>query len=109
VPATFSARELDGLLRRRLRLLTRWYVAHPDYKLATTILDAAAAAEDPHAHNWLDAPAPDRGAERGPLLFNERLAQREVVRAGLTLELANSFLVVAHPVSEAASARRLGL
>ena len=60
-------------------------------------------------HNWLDAPSPDRGADRGPLLFNERLAQREVARAGLLLDLANSFLVVAHPVSEEASAGRLGL
>ena len=93
VPATFSARELDGLLREAGFAGSRWYVAHPDYKLATTIVDAAEAADDPHAHNWLDAPAPDRGAERGPLLFNERLAQREVVRAGLTLDLANSFLV----------------
>lgn len=109
VPATFSARELDGLLRAAGFASSRWYVAHPDYKLATTIVDAAGAEPDPHVHNWLDAPAPDRGAERGPLLFNERLAQREVVRAGLTLDLANSFLVVAHPVSEEASARRLGL
>jgi len=109
VPATFSARELDGLLRDAGFAASRWYVAHPDYKLATTIVDAARAADDPHVHNWLDAPAPDRGAERGPLLFNERLAQREVVRAGLTLDLANSFLVVAHPVSEEDSAARLGL
>ncbi len=60
-------------------------------------------------HNWLDAPAPDRGAERGPLLFNERLAQREVARAGLLLDLANSFLVVAYPESAGASERRLGI
>ncbi|HET8949389.1 MAG TPA: methyltransferase domain-containing protein [Solirubrobacteraceae bacterium] len=109
VPATFSARELDGLLREAGFGGSRWYVAHPDYKLATTIVDAAEAADDPHAHNWLDAPAPDRGAQRGPLLFNERLAQREVVRAGLTLDLANSFLVLAYPESEEASASRLGV
>ncbi len=109
VPATFSARELDGLLRAAGFASSRWYVAHPDYKLATTIVDAVAGAEDPHVHNWLDAPSPDRGADRGPLLFNERLAQREVARAGLLLDLANSFLVVAHPVSEEASAGRLGL
>ncbi len=65
--------------------------------------------DDDYIHNWLDAPAPDRGAERGTPLFNERLAQREVARAGLALDLANSFLVVAYPEDAGASAQRLGL
>jgi hypothetical protein len=109
VPATFSARELERLLAAAGFASTRFWVAHPDYKLATTIVEAGAGDEDEHIHNWLDAPAPDRGAERGPLLFNERLAQREAVRAGLLRDLANSFLVLAFPLDEAASSRRLGL
>ena len=109
VPVTFSRRELAGLLDAAGFAATRWYVAHPDYKLATTIVDAAATADDPYVHNWLDGPAPDRGAERGPLLFNERLAQRQMTRAGLTLDHANSFLAVAFPTDPAASAARLGL
>ncbi|MGI8780688.1 MAG: methyltransferase domain-containing protein [Solirubrobacteraceae bacterium] len=109
VPVTFSARELDRLLADAGFGSARFFVAHPDYKLATTIVDAEAARDDEHIHNWLDAPAPDRGASRGPLLFNERLAQRELTRAGLTLELANSFLVAAFPTDPDASARRLGL
>jgi hypothetical protein len=109
VPATFPQRELAGLLDAAGFAASRWYVAHPDYKLATTIVDDAATADDPHVHNWLDAPAPDRGAARGPLLFNERLAQRAMTRAGLTLAHANSFLVAAFPADADASAARLGL
>ena len=109
VPVTFSQRELAGLLDAAGFAASRWYVAHPDYKLATTLVDAAATADDPHIHNWLDGPAPDRGAARGPLLFGERLAQRAMTRAGLTLAHANSFLVAAFPTGEAGSADRLGL
>ena len=111
VPATFSARELERLLLAAGFASSRFSGSpHPDYKLATTIVDARAGeGDDEHIHNWLDAPAPDRGAERGPLLFDEQLAQREAVRAGLLRDLANSFLVLAYPASEDASAARLGL
>jgi hypothetical protein len=108
-PVTFSARELRSLLAEAGFAAAEFLLPFPDYKLARTIVNPAACADEHRIHNWLAGPAPDRGAERGPLLYNESLAVREVAEAGLLTDLANSFLVVAFPSSRDASAAQLGL
>ena len=108
-PVTFSARELRALLAEAGFAAAEFLLPFPDYKLARTIVNPAACADEHRIHNWLAGPAPDRGAERGPLLYNESLAVREVAEAGLLTDLANSFLVVAFPASRDASEAHLGL
>ena len=108
-PVTFSARELRALLTEAGFAAAEFLLPFPDYKLARTIVNPAACADEHRIHNWLAGPAPDRGAERGPLLYNESLAVREVAEAGLLTDLANSFLVVAFPASRDASEAHLGL
>jgi hypothetical protein len=85
-------------------------VPYPDYKLARTLVNVQAARDEHHVENWLEGPAPDRGQPRRSVVtFNETLAQREVVRAGLLRDLANSFLVLAYTGEPAATRRRLGI
>jgi hypothetical protein len=108
-PVTFSARELRALLGEAGFAAAEFLLPFPDYKLARTIVNPAACADDHRIHNWLAGPAPDRGAERGPLLYSESLAVRELAEAGLLTDLANSFLVVAFPASPASSEAHLGL
>ena len=108
-PVTFSARELMALLSTSGFVSAELLLPFPDYKLARTILLPARCTEAHHIHNWVDAPAPDRGSQRGPLHFNETLATREVARAGLLGDLANSFLIVAFAGDRGASEGALGL
>lgn len=108
-PVTFSARELDGLLEAAGFAAADWYLPFPDYKLASTILNVQQARDEHRLHNWIPAPAPDRGAQRDTFLFRESLAWREVTGAGLLRDLANSFLVVAYAGDPAAAKERLGL
>jgi hypothetical protein len=108
-PVTFSARELRALLAEAGFAGAELLLPFPDYKLARTIVNPERCEERHRIHNWVDTPAPDRGAERGPLLFNETLATREVARAGLLGDLANSFLLVAFAGERGAAGHRLGL
>ena len=106
----FSARELESLLREAGFGQTEVFLPFPDYKLAATIVNAAAVRDEHNIHSWLQGAAPDRGhPARGRVAFNETLAQREVVRAGLVRELANSFLVLAYRGDAEATDARLGV
>ncbi len=108
-PVTWSLRELHRLLGAAGFGRVDTLVPYPDYKLATTIVDPARCGDDEHIHNWLLAPAPDRGSARRPTTYSESLAIREVARAGLLAELANSHLVLAYRGDAAASHERLGI
>jgi hypothetical protein len=108
-PVTWSLRELHRLLADAGFGRIDTLVPYPDYKLAATIVNPARCGDDEHIHNWLLAPAPDRGGARRPTTYNESLAIREVARAGLLAELANSHLIVAYRGEEAATRERLGI
>jgi hypothetical protein len=107
---TFSAREIEQLLGAAGFGAAEWYVPYPDYKLARTIVNLQTVRDEHHIENWLEGPAPDRGHQRrGLTTFNETLAQREIVRAGLLKDLANSFLVLAYAGDPSATHERLGI
>jgi Methyltransferase domain len=108
-PVTWSLRELHRLLAGAGFGHVDTLVPYPDYKLATTIVNPDRCADEEHIHNWLLAPAPDRGGARRPTSYSESLAIREVARAGLLAELANSHLVVAYRGEPAARRERLGI
>lgn len=106
---TFSAREVERLLASAGFGAWELLLPFPDYKLASTIVNPAACDDEDRIYNWLDGPAPDRGATRARPNFNELLAQREFARAGLLREVANSFLVLAWPDAAAREADRAGI
>ncbi|HTN22872.1 MAG TPA: class I SAM-dependent methyltransferase [Solirubrobacteraceae bacterium] len=106
---TFNARELRSLVTAAGFGEHALLLPFPDYKLARTIVNADAMRPADRIHNWVDTPAPDRGAERGPIPFDETLATREVAAAGLLADLSNSFLVVAFAGDPARAAERHGL
>jgi 2-polyprenyl-3-methyl-5-hydroxy-6-metoxy-1,4-benzoquinol methylase len=108
-PVTWSLRELHKLLGAAGFGQIDTLVPYPDYKLATTIVNPERCGDGEHIHNWLLAPAPDRGGARRPTTYSESLAIREVARAGLLAELANSHLVVAYRGDAGASRERLGI
>jgi methyltransferase family protein len=108
-PVTWSLRELERLLAGAGFGHVETLVPYPDYKLAHGVVNPARCGDEDAIHNWLMMPAPDRGATRRPTLFNESLAVREVARAGLLAELANSHLLVAHRGDPAAARERLGI
>ncbi|WP_051323684.1 class I SAM-dependent methyltransferase [Candidatus Solirubrobacter pratensis] len=109
VPVTWSRRDLERLVREAGFEASELYLPFPDYKLATTIVNAQRATAEHHLHNWTDTPAPDRGAERIAPPFSETLAQREAFRAGLAADLSNSHLVLAYAGGRDAAVERLGL
>jgi SAM-dependent methyltransferase len=106
---TFGTRELTELVAGAGFAAQTLLLPFPDYKLARTIVNADAVRPGDRIHNWVDTPAPDRGAPRGRPAFNETLATREVARAGLLGDLANSLLVVAYAGDRERAAQRLGL
>ena len=108
-PVTWSRRELERLLAGAGFGHVETLVPYPDYKLAHGVVNPDRCSDEDAIHNWLMMPAPDRGATRRPTLYNESLAIREVVRAGLLADLANSHLVVAHRGDPAAVHERLGI
>jgi hypothetical protein len=108
-PVTWSLRELEGMLREAGFGSCETLVPYPDYKLATTLLNPSRCGDEDRIHNWIANPAPDRGDVRRPLLYNESLAIREVARAGLLAELANSHLVLAFRGDAGAVGSELGL
>ena len=96
-PVTFSAAELDSLLRSAGFTSVDFYLPFPDYKLAKTIINAQALSTFHHyLYNWIETPFPDRVEPQRMLFFNESLALREIMKARLLKDLSNSFLLVAH-------------
>ena len=106
---TFSARHLRRMLADAGFGDIALYLPYPDYKLATTIVNAEHAGAESGAYNWLPGTAPDRGSIRGAALYHESLAEREFTRAGLLPDLANSFLMLAYAGDRARSDQRHGL
>lgn len=106
---TFSAAELERLLLAAGFAGVDFYLPFPDYKLARTVLDAAAATPETYPANWIETPFPDRAGAQSPAPFNESLALREVVSAGLLRDLSNSFVVLAYNGDRERSRRRLGV
>lgn len=109
VPVTWSRRDLERLVREAGFAASELYLPFPDYKLATTIVNAQRANEAHHLHNWVDTPAPDRGADRIRPPFSETLMQREAFRAGIAADLANSHLVLAYAGEPERAHERHGL
>ncbi|NOY77249.1 MAG: glycosyltransferase [Calditrichaeota bacterium] len=94
-PITFSRKELENMLHsagfRDVQILS----VFPDYKLPTTFLNVTSdEGEDLNLYHWIETPFPDRAGQSGNL-FSEALALRELDRAGLLAEFANSFLIIA--------------
>lgn len=108
-PVTWSARALQRLLRDAGFEGADLLLPFPDYKLARTIVNPARCSDDHFVHNWIDAPAPDRGGHRGASLYNEHLATRELARAGVLPELSNSFLMLAWVGDRDSAIDRLGI
>jgi SAM-dependent methyltransferase len=106
---TFNARELRELVTEAGFAEQALLLPFPDYKLASTIVNADAMSPADRIHNWVDTPAPDRGAARNRTPFNETLATREFAEAGLLPDVSNSFLIVAFAGDPVRSAERHGL
>lgn len=94
---TFSPRRLAARLTGAGFPVQRWLFPFPDYKMPTKILDSAAYRE-PDAPALVDQlvwhPVPPGGEGRA-LLCDDRAVHRVFLDAGLGMEVANSFLVVA--------------
>jgi SAM-dependent methyltransferase len=106
---TWSHRELTQLLSDAGFGHVETLVPYPDYKLARGVINPSRCDDEDRIYNWLANPAPDRGPNRRPTLYNESLAVREFVRAGLLTDLANSHLVLAFRGDPAESAEELGI
>lgn len=95
-PRTFSRRELAARLARAGLGHQLWSFPFPDYKLPLAVLDARfveawpeAAADIACAQPWEDY------AQARAELLPDYLLCRELARAGLLADFANSFLVLA--------------
>ena len=106
---TWSHRELCRLLAKAGFGHTETLVPYPDYKLARGIINPAHVDDEDRIYNWLANPAPDRGPNRRPTLYNESLAVREFVQAGLLTDVANSHLVLAFTGDPAETGEKLGI
>lgn len=108
-PVSYSAAELERLLREAGFTAVDFYLPFPDYKLAKTIINAQALSANQHyLYNWIETPFPDRVSGQRILLFNESLVLREISKAGLLKDLSNSFLVVAHKGEKDKNCKHLG-
>jgi 2-polyprenyl-3-methyl-5-hydroxy-6-metoxy-1,4-benzoquinol methylase len=105
---TWSAAELERLVAQAGFTGCDFYLPFPDYKLARTVIDASSADASVYPANWVETPFPDRVAPHAPL-YNESLALREVVSAGLLRDLANSFVVLAYTGDRETVRARLGV
>jgi SAM-dependent methyltransferase len=106
---TFSAAELERLVLQAGFSGVDFYLPFPDYKLARTVLDAAAAGGSTYPANWVETPFPDRAGPQHDAPFDESLALRETISAGLLRELANSFLLLAYNGDRERIRERLGI
>jgi SAM-dependent methyltransferase len=105
---TWSAAELEQMVHQAGFIGCDFYLPFPDYKLARTMIDASAADPSVYPANWVETPFPDRVTARTPF-YNESLALREIVSAGLLRELANSFVVLAYNGDRDTVRARLGV
>ncbi len=104
---TWSRRELSALLREAGFTALDFLLPFPDYKLPNTIVNDRFLQEPYFLHNWLAMPFPDRHPGERQMLFNESLAVRGLIQAGLLGELANSFLVLAYKGKKQEVTKRL--
>lgn len=107
--SAFNARQLERMARQAGFDATELLLPFPDYKLPRVVLDGGVDHEELGLHNWVDTLTTDRGFDDRVQHFSERLALREVVRAGLLRDLANSFLLLAYAGDPAAVRERLGV
>lgn len=108
-PVTFSAGELDRLLRKAGFTSVDFYLPFPDYKITRTIINAQAITRHHHyLYNWIETPFPDRVSEQRLLLFNESLALREILKSGMLREFSNSFLIIAHKDNKKGNFQKFG-
>ncbi len=105
---TWSAAELERMVQQAGFSGCDFYLPFPDYKLARTMIDASAADPSVYPANWVETPFPDRVTARTPF-YNESLALREIVSAGLLRDLANSFVVLAYNGDRERVRARLGV
>ena len=106
---TFSAVELERLIAAAGFSGCDFYLPFPDYKLASTIIDASGADPSIYPANWIETPFPDRAGAQQLSPFNEALALRELVPGGLLRDLANSFLILAYNGDREQVRERLGV
>ena len=95
-PVTFSKKELENMIHRCGLPEIDFYYPFPDYKLPNTILkeDADYSPADLFLYNWVTTPFEDYTGDR-EYKFHESLALRNITKAGLFGEFANSFLILA--------------
>nr|MDO8135594.1 methyltransferase domain-containing protein [Candidatus Njordarchaeum guaymaensis] len=94
-PITFSRKELRSLMCQAGFDHLAFYYPFPDYKLAKTIIHETDMSPDSlFLHNWIGSPFEDYSGKRNYSL-HENLAIREICRANLLYEFANSFLILA--------------
>ena len=106
---TFNERRLRAMCAEAGFDHVEVLVPYPDYKLACQVINPARVQDDDCIYNWMSAVAPGRGPARQPTRYNETLAIREAVQAGLLTELANSHLALAFVGDPQAACERLGL
>lgn len=94
-PVTFSEKQIESLLRRAGLNHFTFYYPFPDYKFTRTIIrDTPIPPASLFLHNWIEIPFYDYAGKRD-YYIHEGLAVRQLCRAGLLHEFANSFLVLA--------------
>jgi GT2 family glycosyltransferase/ubiquinone/menaquinone biosynthesis C-methylase UbiE len=106
---TYSASEISQLLLEAGFSSVEFFLPFPDYKLATSIINAQEISPDYNLHNWIETPFPDRCAGQRSQLFNESLVIRELAKSNMLRYLSNSFLVMAYKSDKGDVCRRLGL
>lgn len=90
---TFNRRELESLMAS-VGLTPTTLMAFPDYKMTRAVFGQFPQACRSLLHRIPRFPSPDWASPR-PRLIDERLLWRELVDAGMEMEFANSFLVLA--------------
>jgi glycosyltransferase involved in cell wall biosynthesis/SAM-dependent methyltransferase len=94
-PVTFSKKQTESLLRQAGLNHFAFYYPFPDYKFTRTIIrETPIPPASLFLHNWIEIPFYDYAGKRD-YYIHEGLAVRQVCRAGLLHEFANSFLVLA--------------
>jgi SAM-dependent methyltransferase len=98
---TFNRRRLLRILKLAGFETLDLFFPFPDYKLPRCVIDECAAGHDSPTIAALIAhePALDYLLPPNRQMFNQSLAWREALGAGLVPDLANSFLVMATPAS----------
>lgn len=91
---TFSRNELTRLLEKAQLKSYEFYYPFPDYKLTNTILREVSDQASYYLYNWITLPFEDYSKNRD-YYFNEALAIKSLVKAGMIYELSNSFVIVA--------------